>query len=303
MGETIQNYKVVPFSRMRELIVDSGRFANRKHNVRGLVEFDVTNVRQFIREHKAKTGEALSFTAYVIAYLGQAVDENKEIHAYRNLRNQLIIFDDVDVLTYIEIELEGIKFPLAYIVRAVNRKTWREIHDEIRSVQSNPERSPNAQLWSSMKWFLLLPWFVRQMIYWLVSRSPQIWKKYVGTVYLTAVGMFGKGGGWGIGFSAHTLGIIIGGISEKASVIDGRIEIRECLNITVDFDHDLIDGGPAARFMERFKELIETGYGVAEKTEAVNIDVEAARSARGTSTAHIKPQQTISIADTLRANE
>ena len=288
MGETIQNYKVVPFPRMRELILDSGRFANRKHNVRGLVEFDVTNVRQFIREHKAQTGEALSFTAYVIACLGQAVEENKEIHAYRNLRNQLIIFDDVDVLTYIEIELEGSKFPLAYIVRAVNRKTWQAIHDEIRSVQSNPERSPNAQLWSSMKWFLLLPGFVRQIFYRFIGRSPSIWKKYVGTVYLTAVGMFGKGGGWGIGFSAHTLGIIIGGISQKAAVIDGRIEIRESLNVTVDFDHDLIDGGPAARFMERFNELIHTGYGIAEMTEAAGPEKKGARSVTKTSNAQIQ---------------
>jgi pyruvate/2-oxoglutarate dehydrogenase complex dihydrolipoamide acyltransferase (E2) component len=47
-------------------------------------------------------------------------------------------------------------------------------------------------------------------------------------------------------------------------VVDGQIEIRELLNVTVSFDHDIVDGAPAARFTQRFKELIETGYGLTE---------------------------------------
>ena len=254
---------------MRQLIVDSGRFSNRKHNIRGLLEFDVTKVRRFIWEQKERTGETLSFTAFVIACLGRALDESKDIHAYRNWRNQLIIFDEVDVLTYIEVELNGSQFPLAHVIRAANRRKWREIHDEIRSVQSNPEQSPKARQWKSVERFLLLPAFVRDMVFRVINRKPHLWKRYVGTVYLTAVGMFGKGGGWGIGFSAHTLGIILGGISEKPVVINGQIVIRECLDLTAEFDHDLIDGAPAARFLERFRELIESGYGLEPEPKKV----------------------------------
>lgn len=58
--------------------------------LRCLVEVDVTKARQCIREHKEKTGESLSFTAFVIACLGRAVKANKGVHAYRNWRNQLI---------------------------------------------------------------------------------------------------------------------------------------------------------------------------------------------------------------------
>jgi pyruvate/2-oxoglutarate dehydrogenase complex dihydrolipoamide acyltransferase (E2) component len=256
------DYEVIPFPPVRQLIVDSGRFAHPKHTIRCLLEIDVTTARQFMREHKAKTGESLSFTAFVIACLGRAVDAHKEIHAYRNGRKQLVIFNDVDVLTYIEIELEGRKFPLAHLLRAVNRRTWRELHDEIRSVQRSPEQSPNAHRWQAAQWFLLLPGFVRNIFYRVVSRNPHRWKKYVGTVYLTAVGMFGNGGGWGMGFSAHTLGLTLGGIAEKPVVMEGQIKIRECLNLTADFDHDVVDGAPAARFMEQFKELIESGDGL-----------------------------------------
>jgi pyruvate/2-oxoglutarate dehydrogenase complex dihydrolipoamide acyltransferase (E2) component len=32
--------------------------------------------------------------------------------------------------------------------------------------------------------------------------------------------------------------------------------------MTVSFDHDIIDGAPAARFTQRLRELVESGYGL-----------------------------------------
>ena len=76
---------------------------------------------------------------------------------------------------------------------------------------------------------------------------------------VTSVGMFGRGGGWGIGFlPTHNLGITVGGISQKPGVKDGKIQVREFLNLTISFDHDIIDGAPAARFTQSLVELIET---------------------------------------------
>jgi pyruvate/2-oxoglutarate dehydrogenase complex dihydrolipoamide acyltransferase (E2) component len=47
-------------------------------------------------------------------------------------------------------------------------------------------------------------------------------------------------------------------------VLDGRITIRAYLCLTLSFDHDVIDGAPAARFVSRLRELIESGYGLRE---------------------------------------
>jgi pyruvate/2-oxoglutarate dehydrogenase complex dihydrolipoamide acyltransferase (E2) component len=256
-----KGYTTIPFEPLRQLIVDSGRLAVRKHTIRGLLQIDVTAVRQYIHEHASGPGGPLSMTAYIIYCLGQAINANRTIHAYRKGRNQVVIFDDVDVLTYVEVEMGGEKFPLAYVLRSVNTKTWHEIHDEIRSVQSRPGSTPNADRRRAVKWFLLVPAFVRDIVYRFINRHPHIWKKYLGTVYLTSVGMFGNGAGWGIGYSAHTLGIIIGGIGEQTVVHAGEIEIRDCMNLTAEFDHDLIDGAPAARFIGEFKKLIEKGSG------------------------------------------
>jgi pyruvate/2-oxoglutarate dehydrogenase complex dihydrolipoamide acyltransferase (E2) component len=74
--------------------------------------------------------------------------------------------------------------------------------------------------------------------------------------------MFGKGAGWGIPLTGHTLYITLGGIGEKPGVVDGQKAIREYLSITISFDHSIVDGAPAARFTWRLKELIESGYGL-----------------------------------------
>jgi 2-oxoacid dehydrogenase/acyltransferase catalytic subunit len=58
----------------------------------------------------------------------------------------------------------------------------------------------------------------------------------------------------------------VGGIGEKPGVVDGQIALREYLSLTISFDHDMIDGAPAARFTERLKELIESGYGLPDST-------------------------------------
>jgi len=86
-----------------------------------------------------------------------------------------------------------------------------------------------------------------------------------GTVAITAVGMFGHGqGGWGIAPTAHALTLVVGGIALKPAVVEGRIEPRQFLHLTVVFNHDTIDGAPATRFTRRLVELIESGYGLDE---------------------------------------
>ncbi len=56
----------------------------------------------------------------------------------RNWRGDLVIFEDVDVSILIEREKAGEKYPLAYIVRSANKKSFREINAEIRQVQAKP---------------------------------------------------------------------------------------------------------------------------------------------------------------------
>lgn len=246
-------------------MADGGQMGRRKHTVHGLVEFDITRAREKLRQHRIRTGQALSFSAFFLACLGNAIDQDRQMHAYRNWRNQLILFDDVDVNMLFEVEADGEKVIRPHILRGVNHKSIREIHEEIRAFQAGHESSQESTF---IDWFVRLPGFVRRFFLWAMFKNPQLIKDYYGTVLVTSIGMFGTGTGWGIPVSNHSLQLTLGGVGEKPGVVNHRIEVRKYLSVTVTFDHDVIDGAPAARFMQCLKDRIEKGFGLGDTETA-----------------------------------
>jgi pyruvate/2-oxoglutarate dehydrogenase complex dihydrolipoamide acyltransferase (E2) component len=240
-------------------MADGGRLGLKRHTVHGLVEFDVTLARERIRQHRARTGETLSFTAFFLACLGQAIDAHRQMHAYRDWRNRVVIFDQVDVNTLFEVELDGKKTIRPHILRNVNDKDLPALHQEIRAFQSGHAGSDESHF---IDWFVRLPGFVRRGFLKVLFKNPQMVKTYYGTVMVSAIGMFGDGSGWGIPVPNHTLQLTLGGMSKKPLVVDDRVAVREILSVTISIDHDMIDGAPAARFTQRLKELVESGHGL-----------------------------------------
>jgi pyruvate/2-oxoglutarate dehydrogenase complex dihydrolipoamide acyltransferase (E2) component len=271
------DYRMVPYPKYRRFAAAAYRSVGHKPMIHGLIDVDVTRARTVLRNHKAKTGESLSFTAFLATCLAKAVDEHKAVQAFRQGRKRLVLFEDVDVFTDVERDVNGQKGIVPYIVRAANRKTFREVHHEIRAAQEADASHVLQQLQP-----LALPAVLFRPFLWafgrIAGRRPRLWKKTMGTVELSAVGMFGAGAGWGIPNSAPTaLFVTVGGTGEKQVVVDGHTLIREYLSLTLSFDHDIVDGAPAARFAQRLKDLIESGYGLAGLGD-VMATVETARS-------------------------
>jgi pyruvate/2-oxoglutarate dehydrogenase complex dihydrolipoamide acyltransferase (E2) component len=71
---------------------------------------------------------------------------------------------------------------------------------------------------------------------------------------------------WGIPLPGHTLCVTVGGIALKPILEASRLENREHLQLPITFDHDIVDGGPAARFTRRFSELLQSAAGLSEDT-------------------------------------
>jgi pyruvate/2-oxoglutarate dehydrogenase complex dihydrolipoamide acyltransferase (E2) component len=266
-SKTIAHH-VVDLSPGRRALMNALDLVAPAHYMYGLLEVDVTIARQFIAEHKMHTGEALSFTGFLVYCLARAVDENKEVQAYLKGRNQIIVFDDVNVGLMVE-HKDGERIALmGHVVQGANHKTYREIHQEIRSVQSEPvPAGRGVPTWFSAA--LLLPWplskLAKALMGSVMRRDPTIRVSTSGTVFVTSVGMFGKGhSGWGITTTPHSLSLVVGSIAWKPAVVEGRIEPREILSLSVLFDHDVVDGAPATRFVRRLTELIESGSGLDE---------------------------------------
>jgi pyruvate/2-oxoglutarate dehydrogenase complex dihydrolipoamide acyltransferase (E2) component len=268
MNDKVGPYDVIELSKGRRALINALDLVAPKHYMYGLLEADVTLARQFIAEQKARTGEALSFTGFLVYCLARAVDENKEVQAYLKGRKQLIMFDDVNVGLMVERKVGEKTVLTGHVIQGANRKTCQEIHQEIRSTQSKPvPPGRGAPRWFSSA--LLLPWplskLAKALMGAVMRHDPTIRVSTSGTVFVTSVGMFGKGqSGWGISTTPHSLGLVVGSIAWKPAVVEGRIESREILNLTVLFDHDVVDGAPATRFVRRLLELIERGEGLDE---------------------------------------
>jgi pyruvate/2-oxoglutarate dehydrogenase complex dihydrolipoamide acyltransferase (E2) component len=237
--------------------------AGRRSNVHGVVELDVTEARRRIRSVEAETGERLSFTAFLVSCLSTAIEAQPEVQVYRDWRGRIHRFEDVDVNVLTERSVGEERLGVPHVIRAANRRSLRSIHEEIRRVQEQPGTDEGSR-WTSL--FQRLPGVLRRQIWRLPQWFPRRWKQLAGTVAVTSVGMFGSGGGWAIAPTNYTLQLTVGGIETKPREVGGELSSRELLSLTVTFDHDVVDGGRAARFVECLANLVENAHGLDVET-------------------------------------
>ncbi len=257
------------FPQFRNPTIDTLVWGRQRHHIPILLEIDVTAAREAIHDRKAQTGEGISFTGWLVKCLAQAISEHKYVHALRQGKRHLVIFDDVDVTIIVErVTDTGEKLPMPYIIRQANEKTVAAIHSEIRaaqrsSVEGEVQIAAPRAAWMT-KLFTILPRFLRNWLFWQpVLRNPFRFKRMMGTVSVTALSIVGQSGmSWGIPIGIHPLIIAVGGIIKRPGIVREQIVIREYVGLTVLFDHDVTDGAPVARFIKRLQELMTDCYGL-----------------------------------------
>lgn len=265
-------YKTGRLSDSRLLLNEFTEQSKYYNHIFGLVELDVTKGRKYIRKHKEKTGEKLSFTAWIMKCIAQAVSEFPELQTFTRGRfsRKTVTFFDVDVKCLIEKEIKERKIPIFHIIRKANEKSFLEIHKEIRAAQKQDkdQRKKEQKIKQQRNRLIKLPRFLRKIFWKRVMSDPFKMKKHYGTIGLTSMGMFGKEiqSGWAIPKTAHTTTFALGAASKKPIVNEkDEIEIGEFLCTTIVVNHDTVDGAPAARFVARLNELTKSGFSLPEE--------------------------------------
>ncbi len=87
-------------------------------------------------------------------------------------------------------------------------------------------------------------------------------KKHDGHRNDTTAGIVGHTRGWIIPLSMHPLCLALGSLNQQPAVYRGEIQKREILHLTILIDHDVIDGVPAARFVDDLVKKLQTGFGL-----------------------------------------
>lgn len=106
--------------------------------------------------------------------------------------------------------------------------------------------------------FSNMPWFLRRVILWLSLQYPQLRLRYLGATFgLSSLGHLGVTAVTGPCVSTSTFGV--GTAEQRAVVRNGAITICPMLTLTLSFDHRVMDGAPAARFLHEVRVLLEGG--------------------------------------------
>ena len=264
------SYDTVPFAVERNATIDTLRWARKRLTVTALLEVDVTLAREVMREIRRRTGEGLSFTAWVVSCVARAAAEHPRVHALRRGRRELVLFHDVDVAVLVEraVGTRGTQrdtIPMPYVLRRANEKSAWQLHDELRQAQGASVAAGSAAIgggppaWAQSLFFRL-PASLRDLVLWRpLLRSPQRIKRTMGTVVVTSIGMMAPGVlAWGIPAALHPLAIGVGGIARR----DTSSGTAEVLALTVVFDHAVTDGAPVGRFVRRLTELMAGADGL-----------------------------------------
>jgi len=263
----MEDYELLRYPKSRVATFDVGRIGGRKHHVAGLVEADVTEARERI-SRGMKEGRDVGFTAWTIKVIGSTIAEHPNVHAINQGIGKQVAFKDVDISVPIERTIDGVKVPLVAVIRKTNEKTIEDIHRELQGLKRKEIRSEKDYVLEERgggfanKLFFSLPQFARLAIWKLLLKDPFTVKKNMGTAIVTNVGTAGNISGWIIPKSIHNLCFGIGSLNKRPWIKEGKIEIREILHLTVLFDHDVVDGAPAARFVARLIGNMEKARGL-----------------------------------------
>jgi pyruvate/2-oxoglutarate dehydrogenase complex dihydrolipoamide acyltransferase (E2) component len=219
----------------------------------GLLDLDVTEARGRCRA----ADPPISFTAFVVACAARAAAAHPDVHAYRDWRGRLVIHRHVDVGALVEIDGPHGPLPIAHLIRDADIRSVAAISSELRAVKADPAASRSGQLLRRAGPVAFRVPGAVGAFYWLLARSKRM-RGLAGTVSVTSVGMF-AGGGYGLSHpSPITLGLVVGGVSARPRVVEGAVQVRDVLDLTVMLDHNVVDGAPAGRFVADLRRLIES---------------------------------------------
>lgn len=244
-------YVVRPIPRERQPVLDRLVGASRRFQIHALVELDVTRPRARIVDSQPR----VSWTGFLIATMARAVALHPEVNA-RRAGNRILTFDRVDIGATVERHWEGRTVLDILEIRDADRRSCAEISDVLHRTKYGPGQSHRPSGITAP--LLRLPGPLRRTAIRMAATRPGVAATFGPAVGVTSIGMFSRGWGWAIPLAPLTVIATVGGIVERPAVHEGRVVARPLLPLTLTFDHAVVDGAPAARFVETLRDLVET---------------------------------------------
>lgn len=222
--------RVVPLTGVRQIIAE--RMAQSAHTAAIVTlntEVDVTllvEMRGRLNEKSESIGVSVSFTDLLVKIVALALRKHPML-------NSTLSEDGIHILNQINIGVaialdEGLIVP---VVRDADKKGLSQISNEIEEMV---QKARNKSL------------------------TPEA--VHGGTFTLTNLGMFGVDTFTPIINPPQCAILGVGRIVKKPVANDNEIVIRSMMGLSLSFDHRIVDGAPAARFLQTISQLIAEPY-------------------------------------------
>lgn len=248
----------------RILITDAVAQGNIKNHIPGLVELDVTAARRKIKSLRRTKGQSLSLLAWLLQVIAQTVREFPLIQGYLLGKNQVQYTENMDFCIIVERTLDGQAIPLTWMLRNAQSLNVQDIEDSLQQARNCPLPQHSVSINEPRpaplnRLLYALPGGLRRLLWRILLSRPQWARQAFGTIHVTSVGMMGRVNGWFIQSTVQPLSFGFNALNRKPRAIGDKVEIRDILNTTVLFDHDIVDGAVMVRFMSRLLRRVEKG--------------------------------------------
>jgi len=221
--------RVIPFTGMRKMVADNvARSAQTAAHVTLTSEVDMTAAvklrEQIAGEFELKYGARLSYMDLIVKAAARAVFDHPIINSSLQ-GNEIRIHGEVNIGVAVALD-GGLIVP---VVHNADRKAVHEISAELKCLVEK-------------------------------ARAGTLTGDEIsgGTFSVTNLGAYGVDIFNPIITPGQSAILGVCRIVEKPVVVEGRVAIRSMMNLCLSFDHRVMDGAPAAQFLARVKELLET---------------------------------------------
>ncbi|HZP83655.1 MAG TPA: dihydrolipoamide acetyltransferase family protein [Chthonomonadaceae bacterium] len=228
MESVEEGLTVQPFGGMRKRIADNvAKSAFTAPHVTLTLEVDMTEAAEFrarlIPEIEKAYGTRLSFTDILVKAVARALGEHPRLNAAL-VGEELRLYSQKNIGVAVALD-DGLIVP---VIKEADKKSLGAVSGELKALV---ERARAGKF------------------------TPD--DLAGGTFSLTNLGAFSIDVFDPIIVPPQAAILGVGRIAEKPVVLNKEIVIRSMMHLCLSFDHRILDGAPAARFLQRVKELLE----------------------------------------------
>ncbi|HVP41398.1 MAG TPA: dihydrolipoamide acetyltransferase family protein [Candidatus Krumholzibacteriaceae bacterium] len=184
-----------------------------------IMEVDMTNAT------KLRGEKQISYTELLVKAVAEALKRHPLLNSTLAEDESIKVYEDVNVGVAVATE-QGLVVP---VVHSADKKTLEEIAEKLRDLAEK-------------------------------AREGKLTKEDVngGTFTITNLGMFGVDLFMPIINPPEAAILAVGRISDKPVVEGKEIKIKPVMTLSLAYDHRIVDGAPAARFLQEIKRNLET---------------------------------------------